>query len=52
MTNAKGTTQRRKQRQGKDLQKLNPIQLRKCNRIIQINNYFKYRWIKYTNQKT
>ena len=32
--------------------KINPKQLRKCNRNININNYFKCKWIKCSNQKT
>ena len=32
--------------------KSNPKQLRKCNRNIYINNYFKCKWIKCSNQKT
>ena len=36
----------------KKIYKINPKQLENGNRSIYINNYFKCKWIKYSNQKT
>ena len=40
------------QEKEKDLQKINPKQLKNGNRIMHTNNYLKCKWIKCTNQKT
>ena len=39
-------------REGKDLQKQTQNNKENANRKIYINNYFKCKWIKHSNQKT
>ena len=48
--NVKGTYIVKKYKRRKKLYKINPPKLRKWN--IYINNYFKCKWIKCSNQKT
>ena len=51
-TNLKGTYTGKKHRRRKKIYKINPKQLRKWKRNIYINNYFKWKWIKCSNQET
>lgn len=51
-TNIKWTSIVKKYNRRKKIYKINPKQLENGNRNIYINNYFKYKWIKCSNQKT
>ena len=51
-TNVKGTYLVKKYNRRKKIYKINPKQLENGNRNIYINNYFKCKWIKCSNEKT
>ena len=51
-TNVNGTYIVKKHNRRKNIYKINPKQLENGNRNMYINNYFKCKWIKYSNQKT
>ena len=52
MTNNKGAYIVKKYKGRKKIYKMNPKQLENGNKNIDINNYFKCKWIKCSNQKT
>ena len=51
-TNVKWTYIVKKYKRTKKISKINHKQLKNGNRNIHINNYFKCKWIKFSNQKT
>ena len=50
--NVKGTYILKKYKRRMKIYKINPKQLENGNKNIHINNYFKCKWIKHSNQKT